>query len=222
MGKHNFDCRMGTDVPSDAAAEAIVKKVPSEAQVFMLGWEHTWTEDQTFAFPQVITEGTPETLSEEIRAKVDKTAADWRRLAAAIRRLRPDLKISLGNSAVNFSVPLLQRGFKPGVEFDYLGTEEGLFDATPEQPADAIGNISWWAKAVCSHFGYQDVPLFHSESVYYPSGPAFSAWLRRPRRATTSGCTCSVIPTALSSASRAPWSTRAIATPTPSGNVGLL
>jgi hypothetical protein len=174
MGKHHFDHRMGSAVPDDAAAEAIVKKIPPEVKIAMLGWEHTWTMDQTFAFPRVIAEGTPEMLPKELNDKVDRTAAEWRRVAAAVRRLRPGLKISLGNSAVNFSVPFLERGFKPGVEFDYFGTEEGLFDEAPEQPADAVGNISWWAKAVCEHFGHRNVPLFHSESVYYPIGPAFA------------------------------------------------
>lgn len=179
MGKHNFDIRMGTPFPDDAAAEEIVKKVGPEARIFMFGWEHTWTMEQTFAFPRVISEGKPEVLPDEAKQGADKTADEWRRVARAIRRLRPDLKISLGNSAVNFSVPFLERGFKPGVEFDYFGTEEGLFSETPERPADAIGNINWWTKAVCEHFGFKNVPIFHSESIYYPTGLAFSGMAQR-------------------------------------------
>ncbi len=102
-----------------------------------------------------------------------------RRLAAAIRKYRPDVKISLGNSTVNFSVPLLERGFAPGVEFDYFGAEDGGYDASPERPADAIGNVSWWARAVCKHFGFEDVPVFHGESIYFPTGPGFSRMAER-------------------------------------------
>ena len=89
------------------------------------------------------------------------------------------MKISLGNSAVNFSVPFLERGFKPGVEFDYFGTEEGIFSTSPEQPTTAIGNTNWWAKAICDHFGLGKVPLFRPESVYFSTGSGFS---RMPER----------------------------------------
>jgi len=179
MGVHHYDHRMGTPVPDEATAEEIVKKIRPDVRLVMLGWEHIWTMEQTFAFPRVILEGKPEVLPEEIQEKVDATAVEWRRLVAALRRHRPDVKISLGNSAVNFSVPFLERGFKPGVEFDYFGTEEGLFDQTPEQPNDAIGNVNWWARAVCEHFGFPRVPLFHSESVYYSTGPGFSRMAER-------------------------------------------
>ncbi len=157
MGKHNVEIRIDTAVPDDAAAENIAKGIPAGAKVMMLGWEQTWTDEQTFTFPRVIAEGKPETLSKEVNERADKVAAAWRRVALAVRRLRPDMKLSLGNSAANFSVPLLERGFKHGVEFDYFGTEEGMFDATPEQPADAISNVSWWASKLlpCEALGYQ-------------------------------------------------------------------
>ncbi len=174
MRTHNQDIRMGTSVPDDATAEKIAAGIGPDVKVFMLGWEQTWSSDQTFAFPRVIAEGKPEELPSEIRVQADKTADEWKRLAKAIRKVRPDVKLSLGNSAVNYAVPLLERGLKHGVDFDYFGTEEGLFTETPEEPADAIGNVSWWTKAVSEHFGFSKVPIFHSESVYYSTGPGFS------------------------------------------------
>ena len=162
------------EIPDDAKAAEIAKSIGPEVTVFTLGWEQNWGLEHTFAFPRVIAEGQPEELSDETKAKADQTAEDWRRLARAIRQYRPDVKISLGNSAVNFSVPFLERGFKPGVEFDYFGTEEGIFSTSPEQPNTAIGNTNWWTKAICEHFGLGKVPLFHSESVYFSTGPAFS------------------------------------------------
>ena len=173
MGIDAYDIRMDTRVPDDATAEELIKKVPKEAKILMFGWEHIWWMEQTFAFPRLISEGKFEEVAPEFGKKMDDLAAEWRRLAKAARKLRPDLKISLGNSAVNFTAAFLERGFKPGVEFDYWGTEEGLFDETPEAPADAVGNINWWTKAIGEHYGFKNIPLFHSETVYYPTGPAF-------------------------------------------------
>jgi hypothetical protein len=170
MNKHNVVVRLGTDIPDDEAAEKIVKGFSADAQVLMIGWEQNWGVEQTFAFPRVILEGKIESLSDETWEKVDETAVQWRRLIKATRRLRPDLKISLGNSGVNFTVPFLERGFRYGKEFDYFGTEEGLFGAMPEQPATATGNVNWWVKAICEHYGFEDVPIFHSESIYISTG----------------------------------------------------
>jgi hypothetical protein len=180
MGIDGYDIRMDTRVPDDATAEELIKKVPPEAKILMFGWEHTWTMEQTFAFPRLISEGKFEDVAPDISKKMDDLAAEWRRLAKATRKLRPDLKISLGNSAVNFTAALLERGFKPGVDFDYWGTEEGLFDEMPESPADAVGNINWWTKAIAEHYGMGKVPLFHSETVYYPNGPGFSRMAEPP------------------------------------------
>ncbi|MHB9109037.1 MAG: hypothetical protein ACYDCO_18445 [Armatimonadota bacterium] len=174
MGKDAYDIRMSTRVPDDATAEELINKVPKEAKILMLGWEHTWSMEQTFAFPRLISEGKFEEVSPEVAQKMDDLAAEWRRLAKAARKLRPDLKISLGNSAVNYTAAFLERGFKPGVEFDYWGTEEGIFNELPEAPADAVGNINWWTKAISAHYGSKDVPLFKSECIYYATGPGFS------------------------------------------------
>jgi len=179
MGINDQVIRMNAEVPDDAKAEEIVKSLRPDLRVLMLGWEHNWGRGHTFAFPRVIAEGQPEVLPDDKKEQADKTADAWRRVAKTVRKLRPEVKISLGNSAVNFSVPFLERGFKPGVEFDYFGTEEGIFSTSPEQPATAIGNTNWWAKAICEHFGLGEVPLFHSESVYFSTGPGFSRMSER-------------------------------------------
>ena len=181
MDKHNQPHSVGSyaEVPDEATAEAIAKSIGPDVRIFMMGWELSWSMEQTFVLPGVISEGRPEVLAQDIGEAVDRVAAGWRRLAAAIRKYRPDVKISLGNSGVNWSVPLLERGFAPGVEFDYFGTEEGLFAASPERPADAIGNVNWWVKAVCEHFGFEDVPIFHSEAIYLSTGPGFSRMAER-------------------------------------------
>ncbi|MHB0936889.1 MAG: hypothetical protein ACYDCO_19115 [Armatimonadota bacterium] len=173
MGKHSFDIR-GPAAPDDAAAEKLVKSLSPDVKIFMFGWESGWGYDQTFVFPRVITEGKEEELSAETNKKIDEWAADWRRVAAAIRKYRPDIKISLGNSGMNFVTPFLQRGFKQGVEFDYFGTEEGYYSQSPEQVQNALGNVNWWTKAVLEHYGFKNVPIFHSEAIYQPTGPGFS------------------------------------------------
>lgn len=160
-------------VADDAAAEAIIRKVSPAAKFLMLGWEHVWTMDQTFAFPRLISQGRIEEYPKEITDKMDTRAASWKRVAKAARALRPDLKITLGNSAVNYTAPFLERGFTPGVDFDYWGTEEAVINELPESPADAVGNINWWTKAISAHYGFKDVPVFHSESIYYPNGVGF-------------------------------------------------
>ena len=158
------------DVLDDAKAEEMAKAIGESITWVLLGWEQNFGRKHTFTIPRVITEGKPEELSPELNARIDRAAETWRKLARAVRKHRPDLKIALGNSAVNFSVPFLERGFKPGVEFDYFGTEEGLFSESPEQPSDSVGNVMWWAKAVCEHFGHKNVPLHHAETHYYSTG----------------------------------------------------
>lgn len=173
-------------IPDDAAAEEFVRQQSPQLRYFMLGWECNWpgwAVGTLFGFPRVISEGRPEVETPEVSAEADKCAETWRRLVRALRKLRPDVKISLGNSAVNFLVPLLERGFKHGVEFDYLGTEEPLVYALPEQPADAVANINWWTKAVCDHYGFHDVPVFKGEAFYYGTGPGFSRMSARAQAA---------------------------------------
>lgn len=179
MGQHSQNVRLSRKVSDDKEAEDIALSIGPGVRIFMLGWEHHWSREQTFTLPGVISEGRPEELSEELGQRIDDVVEQWRRIVKAVRKHRPGVKISLGNSAVNFSVPLLERGFKHGVEFDYFGTEEGIFSTSPEQPATAIGNVNWWARAVCEHFGFKDVPLFHSESVYFSTGPGFSRMAER-------------------------------------------
>jgi len=165
-------------VVDEATAEEIALKMGPEVKVAMFGWERKWEDkgayDVTYSFPRVISEGRPEELSDEVAAKIDGVADELRRFARAVRKLRPEIKISLGNTGVNWVTFLLERGIRPGEHFDYFGTEEGLFSAAPEEPADAVGNINWWARAICEHYGHKDVPLFHSESVYFSSGVGFS------------------------------------------------
>jgi len=173
MGKDSFDIR-GPEIKDAEAAEKLVKSIGPNVKVFMFGWECGWGYDQTFVFPRVISEGKEEVLSEETNKKVDEWAASWRLVAAAIRKYRPDVKISLGNSGINYNTPYLERGFKQGVEFDYFGTEEGYYSQSPEQVQNALGNINWWAKSICEHYGFKNVPLYHSEAFYQPTGPGFS------------------------------------------------
>ncbi len=174
-------------MPDEAAAEEFAKSLGPDLRILMLGLELWWNMKHDFAFPRVISEGKPEVLtglrpnarislppSMDVAEGADEVAASFRLVAAAVRKHRPDVKISLGNSAVNFTVPLLERGFTPGVEFDYYGVQCGGYDAIPERPADAVGNASWWTKAVCEYFGFEDVPVYQSESTYFPTGPGFS------------------------------------------------
>jgi len=171
---HRLGHRRHKIVTDDAVAEEIARNIDPGVRFVFFAWERRWTMEQTYGVPAVITTGRPEALSKEVNEKIDGVADELRRLAKALRRLRPDLKISVGNTGVNWVTPLLERGIKHGEHFDYFGTEEQLFLQPPERPCDAIGNINWWAKAICEHFGFYGVPLLHSESIYYPTGPAFS------------------------------------------------
>jgi hypothetical protein len=63
---------------------------------------------------------------------------------------------------------------KFGVDFDYFGTEEPLYFILPERWESPLGNIDWWTKAACEHYGFQNVPIFHSESIYYSPRPGFA------------------------------------------------
>jgi len=176
--RHTYAHRIRNKIPDDATAEEIVRKMGPEVRVAMFAWERKWEDkggyDVTYQFPRVISEGKAEELSDEVNANVDEVAEELRRFSKALRKLRPEIKISLGNTGVNWVTFLLEHGIKHGEHFDYFGTEEGMFSLTPEQPADAVGNISWWARAICRHYGFQNVPLFHSEAIYYPSGIGFS------------------------------------------------
>jgi len=178
-GKHTYTHRLfGTrghpTVSDEAVAEGIARRLSPTVRTVMFGWEKSWSIEHNNSVPAVITAGWPEALTGEVNEKIDGVVEELRLLSAAIRRIRPDVKISLGNTGVNWVTPLLQRGIKPGEHFDYFGTEEHLFLESPERPCDAMGNIDWWAKAILEHFGYYDVPLFHSESMYYNTGPGFT------------------------------------------------
>lgn len=178
MGKDTFDIR-GPEIKDEATAEKLVKGLSPNVKIFMFGWENGWGYDQTYAFPRVIIEGKAEELSAETNKKIDEWAASWRMVAAAIRKYRPDIKISIGNTGMNFVTPFLERGFKQGVEFDYYGTEEGYFSQSPEQVSNALGNVNWWTKAVMEHYGFKDVPIYHGETIYEATGPGFSRMTER-------------------------------------------
>ena len=188
---HNYTHRLfGTRghlrVTDAKSAEQIVRKITEsrpQCRVVFFGWEKRWRMDQTYGIPSVITAGRPESLPKEVNEKIDGAVKELKLLSAALRRLKPKVKISLGNTGVNWVTPLLQRGIRPGEHFDYFGTEEGLFNEPPERPCDAVGNINWWARAICEHFGHYDVPLFHSESMYYSTGPAFARLAERDQAA---------------------------------------
>ena len=171
---HRLGHRGHKVITDDAVAEEIAMNIGPGIRFVFFAWERRWTKEQTYGMPAVITAGRPEALPKEVNEKIDGVADELRRLAGALRRLRPDLKISVGNTGVNWVTPLLERGIKHGEHFDYFGTEEGLFMVPPERPTDATGNINWWARAICEYFGFYGVPLLHSESIYYPTGQAFS------------------------------------------------
>ena len=173
--KHRlFGIRGSPRITDAAVAERIAKGLVPEIKIVMFGWERNWSGAHASTIPSVITGGKPEDLSKQINELVDEVVEELKLFSAALRKFRPDVKISLGNTNVNWITPLLQRGIKAGVHFDYFGTEEGLFAQSPERPSNAYGNISWWARSVCEHFGFFDVPLFHSESVYFSTGPGFA------------------------------------------------
>jgi len=187
-GKHTYTHRLfgnrgHKQVVDDATAEEIARKMKPGTRVAMFGWERKWegkgATDVTYKFPRVISEGKPEELSDEVNAKIDGVADEFRRFSKALRKLRPEIKISLGNTGVNWVTFLLERGIKHGEHFDYFGTEEGMFGAAPEEPAIAFTNISWWARAISEHYGFKDVPLFHAEAFYYASGVGFSSLSER-------------------------------------------
>ncbi|MCH2131098.1 MAG: hypothetical protein MK179_18300 [Pirellulaceae bacterium] len=187
-GKHTythrlFGIRNNQQIATKAIAEEIVNGIGPDIRILMFGWERAWSSQHTHKLPAVVTDGKPEVLSPEISNKADNVAQELKLLSAALRRLRPDVKISLGNTAVNWVVPLLERGIQYGEHFDYFGTEEGLYTQCPERPCNFYGNINWWARAICEHFGFHDVPLFHSESIYFSTGPGFSRISEREQAA---------------------------------------
>lgn len=159
----------GTPMPDDAAAETFIAASNPKVRIVMLGWEQTW-EKYTFSLPRIISEGVFEEHSPEQLAKMDEAVARFRRVIRAARTFRPNAKISLGNSGINYTVPLLERGLKFGTDFDYFGTEEGVYSFLPERWDSSIGNVNWWTKAASDHYGFADVPIFHSESYYYNTG----------------------------------------------------
>lgn len=170
-----FDYRMGVPMPDDAAAEKYISESSPDVKIVMLGWEHTWGDKYSFAFPGIISEGRFEEHTPDELARMDDAIECYRRIIRATRKLRPNAKISLGNSAVNYTVPLIERGkLKFGVDFDYFGTEEPMYFILPERWESPLGNVNWWTKAVCEHYGFHDVPIFHSESIYYSPRPGFA------------------------------------------------
>jgi hypothetical protein len=187
-GKHTythrlFGIRNSQQITGKAVAEEVVQGIGPDVRILMFGWERAWSPEHTHKLPAVVTEGKPEVLSPEISTQADNIAQELKLLSAALRRLRPDVKISLGNTAVNWVVPLLERGITYGEHFDYFGTEEGLYTQCPERPCNFYGNINWWARAICEHFGFHNVPLFHSESIYFSTGPGFSRISEREQAA---------------------------------------
>ena len=84
-------------------------------------------------------------------------------------------KIALGWAEPILTVPLLKAGF-PRELFDYIGVDTPVFERVPELPIREVSpNRMWLLRQAMKKYGYEDVPIIHTES-YYPSSNPLALW----------------------------------------------
>lgn len=85
-----------------------------------------------------------------------------------IRKLAPKAKIALGWCEPYFAAPFLKEKF-PRELFDCIGVDSPQFERMPEMPIREVApNRLWLLKQALKKYGYEKVPIIHTES-YYPA-----------------------------------------------------
>lgn len=85
-----------------------------------------------------------------------------------MRQHAPKAKIALGWCEPYFAVPFLKDKF-PKEMFDWIGVDSPQFERMPEMPIREVApNRMWLLKEAMKQYGYEKVPVIHTES-YYPS-----------------------------------------------------
>lgn len=95
-----------------------------------------------------------------------------------IRLHAPDAKIALGWAGSALTIPMLKDRF-PRDLFDFIGVDEPIFERTPEMPIrEVTANRMWLLAQAMKEYGYEDVPVIHTESYYPSSHPLALGWRR--------------------------------------------
>jgi tetratricopeptide (TPR) repeat protein len=112
-------------------------------------------------------------MPEAEKAKLDMQFSNVVQYCAAIKKADPLAKICLINDYPAVGIEFMKRGF-PRESFDYFGTEGANFMREPERQPDwlcLLGIVQNWKRAQ-EKYGYQDKPLWTTESLYHATSPA--------------------------------------------------
>jgi len=147
------------------------------APSFAMYIETAITYPLTYGLPRKFL-GEDPTLTEEEARRVKAFKIYGQAVCEGIREHAPDAKIALGWADANMTVPLLAADF-PRELFDYIGVDVPVFERTPEMPVrEVTANRMWLLAQGKKEYGYEDVPVIHSESLYPSSHPLALGWRR--------------------------------------------
>jgi hypothetical protein len=146
---------------------AMYEKSPDLPSVSIFS-ESAISEKITYGIlPEYIGEGET-VMSAEDRARFRGFMLTFKAATEGIRKLAPKAKIALGWCEPIFSVPFLEEKL-PHELFDVIGIDVPQFERMPEMPIREVApNRMWMLKQAMKKFGYEKVPVIHTES-YYPA-----------------------------------------------------
>jgi len=113
--------------------------------------------------------GEPELkLTEDEQKRYKAFMVTFKAAVEGIRKHAPKAKIALGWCESNFAEPFLKEK-TPKEWFDWIGVDSPQFERMPEMPIREVSpNRMWLLKQAMKKYGYEKVPVIHTES-YYPS-----------------------------------------------------
>ena len=113
--------------------------------------------------------GEPELkLTEDEQKRYRAFLVTFKAAAEGVRKHAPKAKIALGWCEPYFAAPFLKEK-TPKELFDWIGVDSPQFERMPEMPIREVSpSRMWMLKEAMKKYGYEKVPVIHTES-YYPS-----------------------------------------------------
>ncbi len=116
--------------------------------------------------------GEPYAMPEKEKETVDEQFKKVVQYCAAIKKADPKAKICLINDYPGVGAEYMKRGF-PKELVDAFGTEGAMFMREPEQQPNwmcLLGIMQNWKRAQ-EKYGYQNIPIWTTESLYHGTSP---------------------------------------------------
>jgi hypothetical protein len=155
---------------SDKIGKSVAERLEKDPDIpsFSIFTETAITSLLTYGVPTEYI-GEPDLkLTPEEQARYRAFMVTFKAAAEGIRKHAPKAKIALGWCESNFAEPFL-KDKTPKELFDWIGVDSPQFERMPEMPIrEVTPNRMWLLKQAMKKYGYEKVPVIHTES-YYPS-----------------------------------------------------